>query len=87
MNRVVPWIYLVGVFEPVSPKAEGPGRPPVGIERMLRLHGLPQWFNLSDPAVEEAFEVEFSKEDQKTMRTLAEVAGKVRELQRARQVA
>jgi len=38
-------------------------------------------------AVEEAFEVEFTKEDQKAMRTLAEVAVRVRELQRARQVA
>ena len=42
------------MIEPVYPKAEGPGRPPVGIERMLRLHCLQQWFNLSDPAVEEA---------------------------------
>jgi transposase, IS5 family len=54
MNRVVPWRELVVVIEPVYPKAEGPGRPPVGIERMLRLHCLQQWFNLSDPAVEEA---------------------------------
>jgi len=54
MNRVVPWIELVAVIEPVYPKAEGPGRPPVGVERMLRLHCLQQWFNLSDPAVEEA---------------------------------
>jgi IS5 family transposase len=54
MNRVVPWPELVAVIEPVSPKAEGPGRPPVGVERMLRLHCLQQWFNLSDPAVEEA---------------------------------
>jgi IS5 family transposase len=54
MNRVVPWAELVAVIEPVSPKADGPGRPPVGIERMLRLHCLQQWFNLSDPAVEEA---------------------------------
>ena len=54
MNRVVPWAELVAVIEPVYPKAEGPGRPPVGIERMLRLHCLQQWFNLSDPAVEEA---------------------------------
>jgi transposase, IS5 family len=45
---------LVAVIEPVYPKAECPGRPPVGIERMLRLHCLQQWFNLSDPAVEEA---------------------------------
>jgi IS5 family transposase len=53
MNRVVPWAELVAVIEPVYPKADGPGRPPVGIERMLRLHCLQQWFNLSDPAVEE----------------------------------
>ena len=54
MNRVVPWVDLVAVIEPVYPKAEGPGRPPVGVERMLRLHCLQPWFNLSDPAVEEA---------------------------------
>jgi acyl carrier protein len=38
-------------------------------------------------AVEEAFEVEFTREDQKAMRTLGEVAAKVRDLQKARQVA
>jgi len=54
MNRVVPWMNLVAAIEPVYPKAEGPGRPPVGVERMLRLHCLQQWFTLSDPAVEEA---------------------------------
>ena len=54
MTRVVPWADLVAAIEPVYPQAEGPGRPPVGVERMLRLHCLQQWFNLSDPAVEEA---------------------------------
>jgi len=54
MNRVGPWAEFVAVIEPVYPKADGPGRPPVGIERMLRRHCLQQWFNLSDPAVEEA---------------------------------
>ena len=54
MSRVVPWAELVATIEPIYPKADGPGRPPVGIERMLRLHCLQQWFNLSDPAVEEA---------------------------------
>ena len=54
MNRVVPWMNLVAAIEPVYPKAEGPGRSPVGVERMLRLHCLQQWFTLSDPAVEEA---------------------------------
>ncbi len=56
MSRVVPWADLVAAIEPVSPKAEGPGRPPVGVERMLRLPCLQQWFNLSDPAVEEALD-------------------------------
>ena len=54
MNRVVPWAELVAVIEPVYPTAAGPGRPPVGVERMLRLHCLQPWVNLSDPAVEEA---------------------------------
>src|SRR5574338_1314089 len=54
MTRVVPWADLVAAIEPAYSKAEGPGRPPVGVERMLRLHCLQQWFNLSDPAVEEA---------------------------------
>lgn len=54
MNRLVLWVDLVAVIEPVYPKADGTGRAPVGVERMLWLHCLQQWFNLSDPAVEEA---------------------------------
>lgn len=54
MDRVVPWAELCGVIEPVYPKVEGAGRPPVGLERMLRIYFLQQWFNLSDPGVEEA---------------------------------
>jgi IS5 family transposase len=50
MPRVVPWVDLVAAIEPIYPTAEGPGRPPVGVERMLRLHCLHQWCNLSDPA-------------------------------------
>ncbi|MFZ6713409.1 IS5 family transposase, partial [Undibacterium sp. TC9W] len=53
MNQVVPWAMLCELIEPHYPKA-GNGRPPVGIERMLRIYFLQQWFNLSDPAVEEA---------------------------------
>jgi IS5 family transposase len=53
MNRVVPWRTLCARIEPVYPKA-GNGRPPVGVERMLRMYFLQHWFNLSDPAVEEA---------------------------------
>ena len=53
MERVVPWGQLCALIEPHYPKA-GNGRPPVGLERMLRIHFLQHWFNLSDPAVEEA---------------------------------
>ncbi|MEW6682566.1 MAG: IS5 family transposase [Nitrospirota bacterium] len=53
MDGVVPWRELCALIEPVYPKA-GNGRPPVGLERMLRLYFLQQWFNLSDPGAEEA---------------------------------
>jgi transposase, IS5 family len=53
MDRIVPWRELCALIEPVYPKAGG-GRPPIGLERMLRIHFLQHWFNLSDPAVEEA---------------------------------
>jgi transposase, IS5 family len=53
MEQVVPWGELRALIEPYYPKA-GNGRPPVGVERMLRIYFLQQWFNLSDPAVEEA---------------------------------
>jgi transposase, IS5 family len=53
MEQVVPWRELTTLIEPVYPKA-GNGRRPVGLERMLRIYFLQQWFNLSDPAVEEA---------------------------------
>ena len=53
MEQVVPWRELCALVEPHYPKP-GNGRPPVGVERMLRIYFLQQWFNLSDPAVEEA---------------------------------
>ena len=53
MEQVVPWAKLCWLIEPHYPKP-GNGRPPVGVERMLRIYFLQQWFNLSDPAVEEA---------------------------------
>jgi IS5 family transposase len=53
MNRVVPWSDLIALIEPHYPKGKT-GRPPMGIEVMLRVHLLQQWFGLSDPAMEEA---------------------------------
>jgi transposase, IS5 family len=55
MNAVVPWPELVALILPFYPKASSAGgRPAVGLERMLRMHCLQLWFDLSDPAVEEA---------------------------------
>ena len=55
MNLVVPWAELVSLIAPHAPApgAKG-GRPPFAVETMLRVHFLQQWFNLSDPAMEEA---------------------------------
>jgi transposase, IS5 family len=55
MNLVVPWGELVSLIAPHAPEpgAKG-GRPPFAVETMLRVHFLQQWFNLSDPAMEEA---------------------------------
>ncbi len=52
-TRRAPWKELCALIEPVYSKGTS-GRPPVGLERMLRIYFLQQWFNLSDPATEEA---------------------------------
>ncbi|WP_029131787.1 IS5 family transposase [Sedimenticola selenatireducens] len=54
MEVIIPWQGLVETIEPFYPKPEGAGRRPIGIERMLRIYFLQHWFNLSDPAAEEA---------------------------------
>src|SRR2546425_5675457 len=53
MEQVVPWGELCALVAPHYPQP-GKGRRPVGVERMLRIYFLQQWFNLSDPGVEEA---------------------------------
>ena len=53
MERTVPWARLEALLEPHYPKA-GNGRRPVGLGIMLRTYFVQQWFNLSDPGVEEA---------------------------------
>jgi transposase, IS5 family len=52
MERVVPWGRLVALIEPHYPKGKR-GRPPVGIERMLRIYFLQQWYGLADEALED----------------------------------
>jgi len=54
MEQIVPWKELTEAIKPYYPKPEGAGRRPVGIERMLRIHFLQHWFELSDPGAEEA---------------------------------
>lgn len=53
MERVISWSGLCGMIEPFCPGGSA-ARPPIGVKRMLRIHLLQDWFNLSDPAVEEA---------------------------------
>jgi IS5 family transposase len=53
MDAVIPWKSLIGLIEPHYPKA-GNGTQPMPLERMLRIHFMQHWFNLSDPAMEDA---------------------------------
>src|SRR5512134_3145878 len=66
MDAVIPWPQLLGLIEPYYPKA-GRGRQPLGLERMLRIYFLQQWFNLSDPQAEDAIY------DSESMRRFARV--------------
>ena len=53
MQTLVPWAQFCALIEPHYPKA-GNGRPPVGLERMLRMYLIANWFNLADEACEDA---------------------------------
>ena len=66
MDAVIPWAELIALVEPHYFKSET-GRPPHGIERMLRIYFLQQWFNLSDPQAEDAIY------DSESMRRFAKV--------------
>ncbi len=55
MDQIIPWPEMTAAVAKVYPKvSEQGGRPPIPLERMLRIYFLQLWFNLSDPAVEEA---------------------------------
>jgi IS5 family transposase len=53
MDAVIPWDRLTALIAPHYPKA-GNGRQPLGLEKMLRIYFMQQWFNLSDPQAEDA---------------------------------
>jgi len=66
MDAVIPWARLLALIAPHYPKA-GNGRQPLGLEKMLRIYFLQQWFNLSDPQAEDAIY------DSESMRRFARV--------------
>ena len=53
MNQLVPWTRLLTALEPYYPNGKR-GRPPIGLERMLRLYFVQQWYALADEALEDA---------------------------------
>jgi IS5 family transposase len=53
METLMPWAEFCALIEPHYPKA-GNGRPPIGLERMLRMYCVANWFNLADEACEDA---------------------------------
>jgi len=54
MDQIIPCKELCEVIDPYYPRPQGAGRKPIGLERMLRIHFLQHWFELSDPGAEEA---------------------------------
>lgn len=66
MDAVIPWQRLLGLLAPHYPSG-GRGRQPLGLEKMLRIYFLQQWFDLSDPAAEDAIY------DSESMRRFARV--------------
>ena len=56
MEAMLPWHQLIDALSPAYfPNAAGKrGRPPIGLERMLRIYFLQQWYALADEALEDA---------------------------------
>ena len=54
IEAVTPWLALAAEIQPFYPKGEGRGRPPIGLERMLRMYIAQQCFGLSDEGIEDA---------------------------------
>ena len=54
IDAVTPWAALVAEVEPFYPKGDGRGRPPMGVNRMLRMYIAQQCFGLSDEGIEDA---------------------------------
>jgi IS5 family transposase len=66
MDQVIPWKPILALIEPHYPKA-GNGTQPKPMQQMLRIYFMQQWFNLSDPAMED------SLYDSESMRRFAQI--------------
>jgi len=53
MDAILPWKELLNVIKRHYPKVQN-GRPPAGLEAMLRIYFMQQWYGLSDPAMEDS---------------------------------
>lgn len=53
MDNILPWKQLLKPLRRHYPKA-GQGRHPIGLEVMLRIYFMQQWYGLSDPAMEDS---------------------------------
>ena len=53
MDQIIPWQHWIDLIKDYYPSGKR-GRPPRGIETMLRMYLMQNWFNLSDAAIEDA---------------------------------
>ena len=53
MDAIIPWNQWINIIQPYYPSGKR-GRPTRGIETMLRMYLMQNWFNLSDEAIEDA---------------------------------
>ena len=67
MEEIIPWDEWVGVIEPYYPKGKR-GRPPMGIEKMLRMYLLQIWFNVPFPV---SWTVKMKKKQKETQDILS----------------
>ncbi|HRK57827.1 MAG TPA: IS5 family transposase [Burkholderiaceae bacterium] len=54
IDAITPWSALVRQLESFYPSGKGRGRPPIGLERMLRMYVVQQCLGLSDEGIEDA---------------------------------
>ena len=54
IEAATPWPALVAALLPYYPTGDGRGRPPIGLERMLRMYIAQQCLGLSDEGIEDA---------------------------------